>query len=97
MFNRICKQRKSLSIFKKALLSKVNVRSKEMPIYENCFKHSLRSYAVSPLDSTRCVKYVRSNRFRCDVLGFIAAQLKALSSIYVCLEAELEDTFEKQI
>src|SRR6266566_5418464 len=97
MFNRIHKQRKSSSVFKRAFLSKVIVRSKEISIYENCFKRSLRSYAVSPLDSARYMECVRSNRFRCDILSPITAQLKTLSSIYICLETELEDVFEKQI
>ncbi len=97
MSSRIRKQRKSSSVFKGALLSKVIVRSKEMPICENCFKCGLRFCAVSSLDSVWCAECVRSNRFGCDVLGLTAAQLEVLSSIYVCLEAELEDVFEKQM
>ncbi len=97
MSNRIRKQRKSSSVFKRAFLSRVIVRSKEMSIYKNCFKYNLRSYTVSPLDSIRSIKYIRSNRSKYDILGPIAIQLKALSSIYVRLEAELEDIFKKQM
>ncbi len=91
----IRKQRKSSSMFKGALLSKVIVRSEEISICENCFKRGFRFYMVSLLDSVRYMKYVCSNRSRCDVLGLTVAQLEALSSIYVRLEAELEDAFEK--
>ena len=68
-----------------------------MSIYKNCFKYNLRSYTVSPLDSIRSIKYIRSNRSKYDILGPIAIQLKALSSIYIRLETELKDAFEKQI
>ncbi len=68
-----------------------------MLICKNCFKRDFRFYTVSLLDSIRYVEYIRSNHSKCDVLNFIAVQLKALSSIYIRLEAELEDTFEKQI
>ncbi len=71
MFNRIRKQRKSSSVFKRAFLSRVIARFKEMPIYKNCFKYDFRSYAVSPLDSIRCMEYVRSNRSRYNILGLI--------------------------
>ena len=91
----ICKQKKSSSIFKKAFLSKVIVRSKEISIYENCFKCNLRSYTVSLLDSTRYIEYVCSNRSRYNVLGPITTQLETLSSTHVCLKTELEDTLEK--
>ncbi len=66
-----------------------------MPIYKNCFKRSLRFYTVSPLDSTRCMEYVRSNRFGCDILGSIAAQLEILSSTYIRLKIKLKNAFEK--
>jgi len=78
-------------------LSKIIVRSKEIPIYENCFKRRFRSYAVLPLDSSRCIEYIRSNRLRCDVISPTAVQFEALSSIYICLETELEDVLKKQI
>ncbi len=93
----IHKQRKSSSIFKKTFLSKVIVQSKEMPIYENCFKHGLRFYTVSPLDSARYIKCVRSNRSRYDVLNLTTVQLEALSSTHICLETKLEDVLEKQM
>jgi len=95
MSSRIRKQRKSSSIFKRALLLKVFVRFKEMPICENCFKRSLRSCVVSSLDSVWYMEYVRSNRSRCDVLDSIIAQLEVLFSTHVRLEIELEDIFEK--
>ncbi len=97
MFNCIRKQRKSSSVFKRAFLSKVIVRSKEILVYENCFKHSLRFCAVFPLDSIQYIEYIRSNRFKYDILSFITTQLETLSSIYVRLETELKDAFEKQI
>jgi len=93
--NRIYKQRKSSSVFKKTFLLRVIVRSKEMLICENCFKYDLRFYIVSPLDSARCIECIRLNYSKCDILGFIATQLKVLSSTYVYLKAKLEDTFEK--
>ncbi len=95
MFNRIRKQRKSSSIFKGAFLSRIITRFKEISICENCFKCDFRSYAVSPLDSIRYIECIRLNRFGYDVLNPTAVQLKALSSIYVCLETELENVFEK--
>ena len=97
MFNRICKQRKSSSVFKGTFLSKIIIRSKEMSIYKNCFKHDLRSYAVSPLDSSQYIEYICLNRSRYDILNPTTAQLKTLSSTYVRLEVELKNTFEKQI
>ncbi len=93
--NYIYKQRKSSSVFKRAFLLKIIVRSKEMSIYKNCFKCSLRFYTVFLLDSTRCMEYVRLNRFKYDVLGLIVVQLEILSLIHIHLEAELEDVFEK--
>ncbi len=97
MFSRIRKQRKSSSIFKKALLLRIIVRSKEISICKNCFKRGFRFCAVSPLDSTRCIECVRLNRSGCNVLGLTTAQLEILSSIHTRLEVELEDAFEKQI
>ncbi len=97
MSNRIRKQRKSSFVFKGALLSKVIVRFKEMPICENCFKRGLRSYVVSLLDSMRYMEYIRSNRSKYDVLGPIVVQLETLFSIYIRLEMKLENTFEKQM
>ena len=76
-------------------MSRIIARSKEMPIYENCFKRGFRFYVVSPLDSTQYMECIRSNRSRCDVLDPIAVQLEVLSSIHVRLEAELEDAFKK--
>ena len=76
-------------------MSRVIVRSKEMPIYENCFKRGFRFYVVSPLNSTWYIECVRLNRFGYDVLGPIAVQLEALFSIYVRLEVELKDVFKK--
>ncbi len=66
-----------------------------MPIYENYFKRSLRSYTVSPLDSMWYIEYIRSNRSGYDVLSPTAVQLKTLSSIHIRLKVELKDTFEK--
>ncbi len=97
MSNRIRKQRKPSSIFKKAFLSKVIVQSKEIPICENCFKRGLRSYAVSPLDFARCIEYVRLNRSGYDILSSTTIQLETLFSTHIHLETELEDTFEKQM
>ena len=68
-----------------------------MPICENCFKRGLRSYTVSLLDSARCIKYIRSNCFRYNILSLTAVQLETLSSTYIRLEIELEDAFEKQM
>ncbi len=93
--NRIYKQTKSSSIFKRALLSKVIVRSKEISIYENCFKYGLRFYTVSPLDSIQYVKCVRSNCSGYDILDLITTQLETLSSTHIRLETKLENTFEK--
>ncbi len=90
----IYKQRKSSSVFKKALLLKVIARSKEISIYKN---YSLRFYTVFPLDSTQCIKYIRSNCSGYNILSPIVIQLKVLSSTYICLEIELEDAFERQI
>ena len=56
---------------------------------------SLRFCTVSPLDSVRCIEYVRSNRFKYDILSPTATQLKALSSTHIHLKTELEDAFEK--
>src|SRR6266566_9697285 len=95
MSSRIRKQRKSSSVFKRALLLKIIVRSKEMPIYKNYLKHGLRFYTVSLLDSTWYIEYVRSNRSKCNILGPITIQLEALSSIYTRLEAKLKNAFEK--
>ncbi len=50
---------------------------------------------VSLLDSVRCVKYIRSNRFGYDILDSTTVQLEVLSSIYIRLETELEDVFKK--
>src|SRR6266566_5305288 len=97
MSNYICKQRKSLFIFKRALLSKIIVRSKEMSICENCFKCSFRFCVVSPLDSIQCVEYICSNRSKYNILNFTIIQLETLFSIYVRLETELENAFERQI
>src|SRR6266566_1660395 len=97
MFNRIRKQRKSSSIFKRAFLSRIIVRSKKISIYKNCFKYGFRSYMVSLLDSIQYMKYVHLNRFKNDILDLTATQLKTLSSIYICLKVKLEDIFKKQI
>ena|SRR6266566_9529012 len=97
MSNCIRKQKKSSSIFKKTLLSKIIVRSKEMLIYENCFKRGFHFYAISPLDSIQCVEYICSKYFGYNVLSPIVIQLEILSSIYVRLEAELKNTLKKQI
>ncbi len=86
---------RSQGLPKTLTLSRVIVRSKEIPIYENCFKRGLRSCTVSPLDSARCMECVRSNRSEYNILGPIATQLETLSSTYVCLEEELEDAFER--
>ena len=95
MSNRIRKQRKSSSIFKKAFLSKIIVRFKEMSICENCFKCGFCFCIVSPLDFVRYIEYICSNYFRYNILDLIAIQLETLSSIYARLKAELEDAFEK--
>ncbi len=97
MSNRIHKQRKSSSIFKEAFLSKIIVQSKEISIYKNYFKCDFCSYAVSPLDSSQYIEYIRSNCFGYNVLNFIITQLETLSSIYICLETELKNALEKQI
>ncbi len=86
-----------MSIFKGAFLLKIIVRSKGILICENYFKRSLYFCTVSLLDSTRCMEYIRSNCFKYDVLGPIVIQLETLSSIYICLKTELEDTFKKQM
>src|SRR6266699_3649751 len=97
MFNRIYKQRKSSSVFKKVLLLKVIVRSKKILICKNYFKRGLRSYMVYLLDSTWYVEYIRLNCSRYNVLSLIVAQLEVLSSTYVRLKTELKDIFEKQM
>ena len=97
MSNRVCKQRKSSSIFKKALLTKIIVRSKEISICENYFKCGLCFYTVFPLDSIQYIECICSNRFKYDILNLIVIQLETLSLTHICLEMELEDTFEKQI
>ncbi len=43
------------------------------------------------------MEYIRSNRFKYNVLSLITTQLKTLSSTYIHLKTELEDTFEKQM
>ncbi len=97
MSNCIRKQRKSLSIFKRTFLLKVIARFKEMLIYKNCFKCSFHFCTVSPLDSMRYIECIRLNRSRYDVLSPTVIQLETLSSIYIYLETELEDIFEKQM
>ncbi len=97
MFSCIRKSKRHSFMFKRAFLSKIIIKFKEIPICENCFKRGFCSYAMSPLDSSRYVEYVQLNRSRCNVIDPTTAQFKTLSSIYVCLEAELEDAFKKQI
>ena len=97
MSNRIRKQRKPSFIFKRAFLLKVIVRSKEISIYKNYFKCDFRFYIVSPLDSSQCIKYIRSNYSRYNILNPTTTQLKTLSSTYVRLKTKLKDTFEKQM
>ncbi len=69
MSSRIHKQRKHSFVFKRAFLLKIIVISKEMPICENCFKHGFRSCAISSLDSSRYIEYIRSNRSRYNIIG----------------------------
>ncbi len=76
-------------------MSRIIVKSKEIPICENCFKRRFCSYTVSPLDLSYCIECVRSNRSGYDVIGPIVVQFEILFSIYVRFEAELEDVFEK--
>ncbi len=97
MFNRIRKQKKSSSIFKKTFLSKVIIRSKEISIYENYFERDFRFYIISPLDSMQYMKYVRSSRSKYDILKPTTIQLETLSSTYVRLKIELKDAFKKQM
>ncbi len=68
-----------------------------MPICENYFKCRFRFYTVSPLDSLRCIECIRSYCSRCDIIGPTVVQFEVLSSIYIYLEAKLEDVFKKQI
>ncbi len=95
MSNRIYKQKKHSSVFKRMLLSRIIAKSKEILICENCFKRGFRFYIMSPLDSSYCIEYIQSNRSGCDIMGPTAVQFEALSSTYVCFEAELKDALEK--
>ncbi len=95
--SRIRTQKKYSFVFKRAFLSRVIATSKEIPICENCFRRRFRFYMVSPLNSSRCIECIRSNRFGYDIISSIATQLETLSSTYVRLEIELEDIFEKQM
>ncbi len=97
MSNRIRKQRKHSSVFKKVFLSRIIAISKEMPICENYFKHRFQSYTISPLDSSYYIEYIWSNRSGYNIIGPTATQFETLSSIHIRFETKLEDTLEKQI
>ncbi len=84
-------------IFKKVFLSKIIISFKEISIYKNYFKYRFRSYIVSLLDSLQYIEYIRSNRFKYNIINLIVIQLEILSSIYIRFKVKLEDAFEKQI
>ncbi len=98
IFNRISKQRKTS--FEQSLVRKIHLLRSlfldlfEMSIYNYCVRLKFPSYEVSPLDSFRCVEYVRKNRLGCDVLGVLSKQLLAISVQHLRTEAELEEAEE---
>ncbi len=94
----ICKPRKSLSIpivKSSSLLAAVLTGSTDIPFCLNCINRGFSSCEVSPLEFSRCIRCVQSNRLGCDVIGVIPFQFQNIVFQYIRLESELEEALAK--
>jgi len=73
----IRKLRKSLSILivkSSFLLTAVLIGSTDISSYFNYINRGFSSYKMSPLEFSRCIRCVQSNRSEYDVIGVISSQ-----------------------
>ncbi len=99
MSNRINKQRKTSS--EQSLTHKIHLlyslfsNLSEMPFYNHYIRLEFPLYEISPLDSSRCIEYIRKNRSNYNVLDISSKQLLVISTQHLYTEAELEKAEER--
>ncbi len=68
-----------------------------MPSCNYYIRLGFLSYEVSPLDSSRYVKYIRKNRSDYDILDVSSKQFLIISVQYFYIEAELKKAKERVV
>ncbi len=99
MSNRINKQKKTSSkqslIYKIYLLRSFSLNPSKMPSYNYYIRLRFSTYEIFPLDSLRCIEYIRKNRSDYNILGVSFKQFLVISAQHFHIETELEKVEER--